>query len=94
LLVCAGVSLGDCRKLDELLREGVDTARLPVLGLLMEEDLEGLLALAIERGYQESAAGFYSKCHLCMDLRKHLALTGNYPELSPREFYLQLRPNS
>jgi hypothetical protein len=91
---CAGVTLGDCRKLDELLREGVDTARFPVLGLLMEEDLKGLLALARERGFQESAEGYYSKCHLCMDLRKHLALTGDYPELSPREFYLQLGSNS
>lgn len=91
---CAGVTLGDCRKLDELLREGVDTVRFPVLGLLMEEDLKGLLALARERGYQESAQGFYSKCHLCMELRKHLALTGDYPELSPREFYLQLGSNS
>jgi hypothetical protein len=25
----AGVTLGDCRKLDELLREGVDAARFP-----------------------------------------------------------------
>jgi hypothetical protein len=91
---CAGVTLGDCRKLDALLREGVDTARFPVLGFLMEEDLEALLALATERGYQEPAAGFFSKCHLCMDLRKHLALTGDYPELSPREFYLQLGSSS
>jgi hypothetical protein len=91
---CAGVTLGDCRKLDELLREGVDTVRFPVLGLLMEEDLKGLLALSRERGYQESTEGFYSKCHLCMDLRKHLALTGDYPELRPREFYLRLESNS
>jgi len=62
--------------------------------VLMEEDLKGLLALARERGYQESAQGYYSKCHLCMDLRKHFALTGDYPELSPRDFYLQLGSNS
>jgi hypothetical protein len=86
--------LGDCRQLDELLREGVDTARFAILGLLMEEDLKGLLALARERGCQESAQGYYSKCHFCTDLRKHLAVTGGYPELSPREFYLQLGSNS
>ena len=90
----AGVTLGDCRKLDELLREGVDTAGFPVLGLLMKKDLKGLLALANECGYQESAQGYYSKCHLCIDLRKHLALNGDYPEMSPREFYLQLGSNS
>jgi hypothetical protein len=73
-----------------LLREGVDTERFPVLGLLMEEDMKGLLEFATEQGYQESAEGYFSKCHLCMDLRKHLALTGDYPELSPREFYTQL----
>jgi hypothetical protein len=73
-----------------LLQEGVDTERFPVLGLLMEEDIQGLLEFARERGYEESAEGYFSKCHLCMDLRKHLALTGNYPELSPTEFYTQL----
>ena len=76
------------------LREVLDTARFPVLGLPIEEDLKGLLALARERGYKESAEGFYSKCHLCRDLRKHLAMTGDYPELSPREFYLQLGSNA
>jgi hypothetical protein len=28
-----------------------------------------------------------------MELRKHLALTEDYPELSPREFYLRLGSN-
>jgi hypothetical protein len=46
----AGVTPGDCRKLDELLREGVDKADFPVLGLVMEEELRGLVALARERG--------------------------------------------
>jgi hypothetical protein len=87
---CAGISLGDCRKLEDLLREGVDTERFPVLGFLMEEDMKGLLEFARERGYKESPDGYFSKCHLCMDLRKHLALTGDYPELRPREFYAQL----
>ena len=72
----------------------MDTARFPVLGLLMEEGLNGLLAFTRERGYQESAEGYYSKCHLCMELRKHLSLTADYPELSPRQFYLQLGSNS
>ena len=87
---CAGVTLGDCRKLDSLLQQGVDTERFPVLGLLMEEDMKGLLEFAREHGYEESAEGYFSKCHLCMDLRKNLARTGNYPELSPTEFYTQL----
>jgi hypothetical protein len=87
---CAGVTLGDCRKLDDLLQEGVDTDRFPVLGLLMEEEIERLLEFAAARGYEESLEGYFSKCHLCMDIRKHLARTGNFAELSPKEFYSQL----
>jgi hypothetical protein len=87
---CAGVSFGDCRKLDELLKEGVDTGEKPVLGLLMDEDLEGLLNLAKDYGYAESGDGYFSKCHLCTDLRRHLALKGDFMELGPKEFYLRL----
>jgi hypothetical protein len=84
---CCGVSLGDCRKLDDLLRNGVDTEEHPVLGFLMEEDLGGLHGLAMDHGYEAAESGYFSRCHLCTDLRRHLALSGNFKELSPLEFY-------
>ena len=31
-----------------------------------------------------------SKCHLCLGIRRHLAQTGEFPELAPRAFYEHL----
>jgi|Deesub1362A_J573_1020465.scaffolds.fasta_scaffold00608_4 hypothetical protein len=87
---CGGISLGDCRNLEALLKEGIDTEEHPVLGFLMDEDLEGLFRFAEDMGYQEHPEGYFSKCHLCTDLRRHLALKGQFKELSPREFYEHL----
>jgi hypothetical protein len=89
---CAGISFGDCRRLDALLREGVRVEERPVLALLIEEDLEGVLRLAVDLGYRESPAGYLSRCHLCVDIRRHLAATGEFAELAPRQFYEQLDP--
>lgn len=87
---CCGVSYGDIRDIDRLLAEGVDPLKKPVLALVMDEDIGGLLNLAVSRGYSPLNEGYLSKCHLCMDARKHLAGTGEYEELRPREFYEQL----
>jgi hypothetical protein len=42
-------------------------------------------------GYQELSDGYVSKCHLCLDIRKYLASSGDYDELQPRDFYEQLK---
>ncbi|MGQ9632274.1 MAG: 4Fe-4S cluster-binding domain-containing protein [bacterium] len=87
---CGGISLGDCRDLDGLLKEGVEVEEYPVLGFLMNEDLEGLFQFAEDFGYGESKGGYLSKCHLCVDIRKHLVARGEFKELEPKEFYLRL----
>jgi len=84
---CGGISLGDARHLDSLLAQGVDTDARPILGFLMDEDLEGLFRFALGHGYKEQPAGYYSKCHVCIDVRRHLAAGGMFAELTPREFY-------
>ena len=63
----------------------------PVLKYLVKEDMKGLLDFAENMGYQEPGEGYVSKCHLCLDIRKYLAFTGDYDELKPREFYQQLK---
>jgi hypothetical protein len=88
---CGGISLGDCRELDRLLEEGIDTEQYPVLGYLMDGDLQGLFALAEEMGYRESRDGYFSKCHVCMDIRKFVVHRKDYKELRPREFYMYLK---
>ncbi len=87
---CGGISFGDCRELDRMLREGVDTECYPVLGLLMDNNMKGLFEFAKSAGYKESEEGYFSKCHLCTDIRKHLALNGDFNELQPKEFYQHL----
>ena len=41
-----------------------------------------------EHAYQEREDGYIGKCHLCIDVRKHIVETGGrYKELAPRFFY-------
>jgi hypothetical protein len=87
---CGGISLGDCRRLDRLLIDGIDVAEYPILGYLIEEDLGGLLRFARRYGYCERPEGYLSRCHLCTDIRRHLVHGGEFRELRPREFYCQL----
>lgn len=87
---CGGISLGDCRNLDKTLHEGIDLEERPVLSFLVSGDLEGLFQFAKDFGYQESPEGYLSKCHLCLDLRKHLVSKKEFEELTPKEFYLHL----
>jgi hypothetical protein len=88
---CGGISLGSWFELDRLLIEGIDMEQRPVLKYLVKEDMKGLLDFAENMGYQEPGEGYVSKCHLCLDIRKYLAFTGDYDELKPREFYQQLK---
>jgi hypothetical protein len=87
---CGGISLGDCRRLDELLKSGIEIEQYPILGFLLRGDFKGLFDLARGQGYAELDEGYFSKCHLCLDLRKHLAAVGHYAELQPREFYAHI----
>lgn len=87
---CGGISLGDCRQLDSLLQTGIDLDHVPILGFLVEDDMRGLFRFAKERGYTESEEGYFSKCHLCIDIRRHLARHGDFRELQPQALYEHL----
>jgi hypothetical protein len=87
---CGGITFGDVRELDSLLRRGIDEEEYPVLSILMREDMQALFEFACERGYRELTEGYYSKCHLCMEARKYLAQNGGFKELQPIEFYSHL----
>ncbi|UCD57031.1 MAG: radical SAM protein [Candidatus Hydrogenedentota bacterium] len=87
---CGGISLGDCRELDKLLNEGIRLEEYPLLQFLMNEDLKGLFQFSEDFGYRERREGYLSKCHLCIDVRKHLAGKEQFKELRPTEFYSHL----
>lgn len=90
---CSGLSLGDARNLDALCA-GIELDAHPVLAALLE-DIEALFDLGKQYGYQERSGnsvsdGYISKCHLCLDIRRHLVTRADFPELQPKEFYHHL----
>jgi len=84
---CGGLSLGDARDLDSLYK-GIDLDELPVLRALLT-DLADLYHLAQAYDYQERV-GYISKCHLCLDIRRHLVQSGDFQELQPGAYYEHL----
>ncbi len=87
---CGGISLGDAQNLDLICEEGIDANSHPILNFLTASDFEGLFQFVTRNfGYEEKSEGYVSKCHLCLDIRKHLAREG-FEELAPKEFYSHL----
>ncbi len=85
---CGGLSVGDWRALPVLLAD-FQAERYPLLiALLVTAGPYRLYELAqAEHGYRPLVEGYTGKCHLCVDVRRHLAAQGNYPELQPGDFY-------
>jgi hypothetical protein len=89
---CGGISLGDAGRMDEIC-SGIDLEDRPVLArLVSDRGIRRLYEFAVEEhGYRELEDGYVSKCHLCVDIRRHIAeQTDEYQELKPREFYSNL----
>jgi hypothetical protein len=87
---CGGISLGDARDIDSIC-QGIDLNEHPVLYALAT-GLETLCELGVrEFNYKQRSEGYVSKCHLCVDVRRHIAQqTDEFQELKPREFYHHL----
>jgi hypothetical protein len=89
---CGGLTFGSLLQLDTLLEKGIDIGEKPVLGFIAAGDFEGLLRFAVEQGFNPADGGYRSKCHFCVELRKHLSQSGKFTELQPAEFYSQVSP--
>jgi hypothetical protein len=87
ILPCAGLSLGEVAELPRLTTDAIFAAR-PLVRLLCEEGVRGLLAYAVDRYAYQPHDVYAGPCHLCMDIRRHLvAVDAPYPELAPRMMY-------
>ena len=89
---CAGISLGDARDLGAIC-SGINLDDHPILArLVSERGIKQLYTFSVEEyGYKESESGYVSKCHLCVDIRRHVVeQTDEFRELRPREFYCEL----
>jgi hypothetical protein len=87
---CGGISLGDARDLSSICGE-IDLEDRRVLSALAN-NLEELYKVAVkEFSYKELEEGYISKCHLCLDVRRHMVqITDEFKELRPKEFYSYL----
>jgi len=87
---CAGISLGDARRLEDIV-QGVELEDRPILKALTI-NLGELYNFAVkEYNYEERKEGYISKCHLCLDIRRHIvSLTKEFKELRPLEFYTHI----
>jgi hypothetical protein len=85
---CGGLTVGDWHDLPVLMDRFRSGEYPKLILILVEEGPYGLYAFAREvYGYQALEEGFAGKCHLCVDVRRHLVRQGEFPELEPREFY-------
>ena len=89
---CGGISLGDARDLDSICR-GIELDDYPIIARLVSpRGIEQLYRFGVEEfSYKELEEGYVSKCHLCVDIRRHISQqTDQFKELRPLEFYLSL----
>ena len=89
---CGGISLGDARDLDSIY-EGIDLEDYSIVARLVSpRGIEELYRFGVEEfGYRELREGYVSKCHICVDIRKHISeQTDEFKELRPVEFYRSL----
>ena len=84
---CGGLTLGSWRDLPQL-RE---VPYPPLIEVLVERGPYGLFELAqTQHDYHPPDDGYTGKCHLCVDVRRHLLEVGDFAELRPRGFYEQI----
>jgi hypothetical protein len=87
---CGGISLGKAKDLNRMIEEGIELDRYPVLRFIVENDFAGFYQFAQRQGFRDRAEGYYSKCHLCLELRKFLCSVADFQELQPKVFYQQI----
>ena len=85
---CGGLTVGDWHNLPQILDDFRARRYPPIIDVLIRSGPYGLLEVAKrEYGYEELPEGYAGKCHLCVDVRRHLSRHGDFPELKPRQFY-------
>lgn len=85
---CGGLTVGDWHNLPQVLADFQAGRYPPLVEVLVERGPYGLFELAQEQyGYRSLPEGYTGKCHLCVDVRRHLVGAGDFAELRPQGFY-------
>lgn len=88
---CGGLAVGDWRVLDQVLDDFQADRLPPLIEILVNRGPYRLMQMAQEdHGYEPLEEGYTGKCHLCVDVRRHLAKAGEFEELRPQGFYENL----
>ncbi len=85
---CGGLRIGSWRELPQVLDDFQGCRYPPLIEILIKRGPYGLAQMAQEDyGYQPDNAGYSGKCHLCVDVRRHLVRIRDFSELRPLSFY-------
>ena len=85
---CGGLTIGDWHYLPNVINDFQRANYPPLIKILIDEGPFGLFNFAREQyAYRQLMDGYAGKCHLCVDVRSHLASVGEFDELEPQEFY-------
>ena len=90
---CGGLALGSWHHIEEIAYDDWLTANLPsqhnlILKTLIHNGPYGLYNVAIrDYDYMKLNTGYVDKCHLCVDVRRHLANQEHWDSLAPVGFY-------
>ena len=85
---CGGLVVGEWQDLPQLLANVQAGRYPPLIEILVDRGPYGLCQLAVEQfGYVGLEEGYAGKCHLCVDVRRHLSGDDGFRELRPRGFY-------
>jgi hypothetical protein len=85
---CGGLTVGDWHNLGQLLTDFQTGRYPPLIKILVEGGPYRLFELAqADYDYQPLPEGYTGKCHLCVDVRRHLSKTDEFAELHPQQFY-------
>lgn len=85
---CAGISLNNVFENENMLE--IKLNDYPIISALVT-NIKELYYIAKQFDYKEIEYGYISKCHLCLDIRKHISFkTKEFKELNPKEFYSRL----
>jgi hypothetical protein len=85
---CGGLRVGSWRNLPQLLGEYSNMRYPRLVKELVDSGPYGLFQFAVEvYGYMPIEEGYVGKCHLCVDVRSHLAKREAFFELQPGLFY-------
>ena len=76
IAVCKDFHIGNASETDIIeLLEGYNPFMIPEMKAIIENGMKGLVNWAVTKGVNPDPEGYYSVCHMCVDIRKRVSRT-------------------